>query len=167
MLECDCTSKHLKRKKMQPPKPKSKIYLEISVSHSFCTKMYKQFWWRSAPAKTVDTWGISFRNICFAMFFPFLNGGRDPSNIALRMPPEELACISQEKEWRNYSRKRQRVMKEFPPKKNQACNASHFQKLWFCPFPGIWHRFRATLRMCPTFSFCVISFTCPSSIIFQ
>ena len=49
MLECDCTSKHLKRKKMQPPKPKSKIYLEISVSHSFCTKMYKQFWWRSTP----------------------------------------------------------------------------------------------------------------------
>jgi hypothetical protein len=35
----------------------------------------------------------------------------------------------------------------------QACNASHFQKLWFCPFPGIWHRFRATLRMCPTVSF--------------
>ena len=75
MLECDSTSKHLRRKKMQPPKPKSKIYLEISVSHSFCTKMYKQFWWRSAPAKTVDTWGISFRNICFAMFFPFANGG--------------------------------------------------------------------------------------------
>ena len=38
MLECDCTSKHLRRKKMQPPKPKSKIYLEITVSHSFCTK---------------------------------------------------------------------------------------------------------------------------------
>ena len=55
MLECDCTSKHFKRKKMQPPKPKSKIYLKISVSHSFCTKMYKQFWWRSTPAKTVDT----------------------------------------------------------------------------------------------------------------
>ena len=60
----------------------------------------------------------------------------DPSNITLRMPPEELACISQEKEWRNYSRKRQRVMKEFPPKKNQACNASHFQKLRFVRFPA-------------------------------
>ena len=38
MLECDCTSKHLKRKKMQPPKPKSKIYLEIS---GFSQLLYK------------------------------------------------------------------------------------------------------------------------------
>ena len=70
------------------------------------------------------------------MFFPFLNGGRDPSNIALRMPPQELACISQEKEWRNSFRKRQRVMKEFPPKKIKHVMQVIFRNCGFVRFPA-------------------------------
>ena len=47
------------------------------------------------------------------------------------------------------------------------CNASHFKKLWFCPFTRIWHHFRTSLRMCPTSSFCAVSFKCLCSSSFQ
>ena len=62
--------------------------------------------------------------------------------------------------------KRHKVMTK-KPKIIEVCHASHFKKLWFCPFTRIWHRFKTTLRMCPTFSFCAVSVTFPCSSSFQ
>ena len=84
-----------------------------------------------------------------------------------------LECLP--KNWNVFRRKRNEEItsegakdnERMSQRINQVCNASHFQKLWFCPFPGIWHHFRATLRMCPTCSFCADSFKFPCSSTFQ
>ena len=87
MLECDCTSKHLRRKKMQPPKPKSKIYLEITVSHSFGTKKVQAVFDGAAlPQRLWTLKRFPFEPFVLPCFSRFSMVG-DPSNIALRMPP--------------------------------------------------------------------------------
>ena len=68
MLECDCTSKHLRRKKMQPPKPKSKIYLEISVLTAFVQKCTSSFDGAALPQRLWTLKGFPFETFVLPCF---------------------------------------------------------------------------------------------------
>ena len=131
MLDFDCTSKHLKRKKCRHQNP----IQNLPENRRFWQLLYKNVQAILMAQHSLKDCGhlrVFLWNICFAMFFPFLNVG-GPANITLRTPLSVLVCISQEKECRNYFRRRQKVMKK-TQRIISECNASHFKKLWFCPF---------------------------------
>ena len=166
MLDFDCTSK-FSNGKNAATKAQIQNFAENQHFWQLLSRNVETAFMAQHSRKDCGHLRVFLLKHLFCHVFPISQwwvGG--PANIILRTPLSELVCISQEKECRNYFRRGQKVMKK-NQRIIQVCNASHFKKLWFCPFTRIWHHFRTSLRMCPTSSFCAVSFKCLCSSSFQ
>ena len=90
MLECDCTSKHLRRKKCSHQSPNPKFTWKSPFLTAFVQKCTSSFDGAALPQRLWTLKGFPFEPCvlhCFAMFFPFANGGGPFKHRTYRMPP--------------------------------------------------------------------------------